>query len=403
MRHSNEYAAIAKILSNERLPYVAVDLDAFDRNLKKMGEIARSHGKRLRLATKSVRVPALIERVLSYGPPFVGLMCFAVEEVEKLASLGHNDFLVAYPTLQSSDLAALRKLHEQDKKVALVVDCAEHLEILAAAMKGVKNPFRVVFDVDASLRFFGGSAHFGVRRSPLRTIKNVADLLDAVKKLSSLKCVGAMVYEAQVAGLGDRNPFKKWLNPIAHLIRKMSIKRIIRLRAAISELFQSKGVEMEIFNGGGTGSLNIAAEEPWLTELSAGSGLLCSHLFDYYSNIQFEPSCVFALQAVRSSDEDYVTCLGGGYVASGEPGWDRLPKPVWPEGLKLTTREGTGEVQTPLTSSKRAVRLGQTVFFRHAKAGELAERFNEYILVNTEKSRVSDRVKTDRGLGWTFF
>ena len=160
------------------------------------------------------------------------------------------------------------------------------------------------------------------------------------------------------------------------------------------------GIHPEILNGGGTGSLNYAAADPSLTEVTAGSGLLCSHLFDYYSNIRFEPSCFFALQVVRSSDSGFVTCQGGGYIASGEPGWDRVPVPWLPPESELVATEGCGEVQTPL-SVRFPLRPGDPVLFRHAKAGELAERFTEYLLVSGGK--IVSRAKTYRGLDQCFF
>src|SRR5207247_870253 len=125
--------------------------------------------------------------------------------------------------------------------------------------------------------------------------------------------------------------------------------------------------------GGGTASLSFAKDEPWLTELTAGSAFLCPHLFDGYSNVELEPACFFALQAVRRPEPGIVTCQGGGYAASGEAGASRLPKP-WLPKAELLKPEGAGEVQTPVRLTNGAdVRLGDPVFFRHAKGGELAE------------------------------
>lgn len=391
------------VLAPERLPAVVVDLDAFDRNIKTLASFLQAKsaapGKALRLATKSVRVPELIRRVLDSGAPYKGLMCYSAEEARALASQGFDDFLIAYPTYQASDLEALRELHEASKTVALVIDCGEGLVRVAEAMHGVVRPFRLLVDVDVSLRVLGGLLHLGVRRSPVRGVRDVARLLNEAANYPQIKIAGAMAYEAQVAGLGDRNPFKRLVNPVARLIRRASVRAVAETRADVARLFIERGEAAEVFNGGGTGSLNFAAEEDALTELSAGSGLLCSHLFDYYSNVKFEPACFFALQAVRSSDNGYVTCQGGGYVASGEPGWDRVPRPWLPEGLSLVPMEGAGEVQTPVKGN--AVALGEPVLFRHAKAGELAERFNEYLLVS--KGRVVSRAKTYRGLGLSFF
>src|SRR6185295_503676 len=98
---------------------------------------------------------------------------------------------------------------------------------------------------------------------------------------------------------------------------------------------------------------------------------------DYYVDLQVEPACYFALQAVRTPVAGMITCHGGGFIASGEAGKDRLPVPALPEGSKLLGVEGAGEVQTPIVLPRGvAVKPGDAIFFRHAKAGELAEHFN---------------------------
>ena len=390
-------------LKNERLPAAVVDLDAFDKNLATMAKLAGA--KNIRIATKSIRVPELIARALKFGKPFKGLMCYSAEEAHFLAEQGFEDLLVAYPTHQPSDLDALVDIHKRGVKVSLVVDSSDGLRALAAALKsGTESslPFPVLIELDVSLRLLGGLLHLGVRRSPVRTPIDVAKLLDDALKFPHIKVVGVMAYEAQVAGLGDRNPFKKLINPIAGWVRKLSVRSVAKSRRKISELFKARGLKIEIFNGGGTGSLNFSAAEDCLTEVAAGSGLFCSHLFDYYSNVHFEPAAFFALQAVRSSDPGFVTCQGGGYIGSGEPGWDRVPRPYWPDGLSLVSTEGCGEVQTPLRVPSSVKLLpGDPVVFRHAKAGELAERFNEYCLVSGGK--IVSRVKTYRGMGKCFF
>ncbi|MBI3543391.1 MAG: alanine racemase [Deltaproteobacteria bacterium] len=340
------YEEWREVLRGERLPAVVVDLEAFDRNVARLVEYLRVDGrvsKALRLATKSVRVPALLERVLKSGVPYKGLMCYSAEEARWLASQGFKDLLLAYPTVQESDLRAVRAAVDAGASLRLMVDSKEGIERAAQAMRGAARPLDLAVDVDASLRLLGGLVHLGVRRSPVRSAADVGRLLDAAAKFPrEVRLTGAMAYEAQVAGLGDRNPFKKLVNPVAKLIRALSVRHVARLRAEVAEEFRRRSAPLELFNGGGTGSVNYAAHEGCLTELSAGSGLLCSHLFDYYSNVHFEPACFFALQATRASDDGYVTCQGGGYVASGEPGRDRLPVPHLPKGTKLVAMEGTG-------------------------------------------------------------
>ena len=430
-------------LRGVRLPAVVVDLAAFDRNVARFADVLRQAGHRhtLRVATKSIRVPALTHRVLDFGPPYQGLMCYAAEEAAFLASQGFDDLLVAYPTVQPSDLAALVQLHAAGKKIRLIADSRVQLERLSTALsqcdpslgataslpssasqrpalldepavahipiQASMPPFEVVLDVDMSWRPAGGRVHLGVRRSPLRSVDDVVALCRAARGLPNIRIVGLMGYEAQVAGLGDRNPFKRLINPIAGVIRRRSVQAVARLREQLAAALAREGIALELFNGGGTGSADYTAAEPWLTEVTVGSGFLCSHLFDYYSNVSPEPACFFALQVTRSSDAGYFTCQGGGYIASGEPGWDKVPRPWLPAGLKLVSTEACGEVQTPLVVPPGvSLEPGDPVLFRHAKAGELAEHFHEYLLVDSSgDASAADNINptpTYRGLGKAF-
>jgi D-serine deaminase-like pyridoxal phosphate-dependent protein len=383
------------ILQNDHavLPCAFVDLNAFDSNLESLANMVKGTPFTIRVATKSIRVPDLIRRALNYGKPFQGLMCFSAEEIVFLSSQGFDDFLLAYPTLQESDLRALKKVHESGKKVSLVVDCEEHLVTLEKIMQGGAIPFPVLLEPDLSLRF--GSLVIGVRRSPLRTTEAVVTLAKKIKNYPSLKFHGLMAYEAHIAGVQDKNPFKKILSPILYFIRRFGMKLVMKQREELVERLKREGLSPELVNGGGTGSLTFNHDEKVLTEVTAGSGLFCSHLFDYYSNFHLKASAFFALQAVRHPEDGWITCLGGGYVASGEPGWDRIPKPLVGE---LSGFEATGEVQTPV---KLDVPLGTPVIFRHAKAGELAERFKEMKLIRDGK--VIGRSLTYRGCGENYF
>ena len=104
---------------------------------------------------------------------------------------------------------------------------------------------------------------------------------------------------------------------------------------------------------------------------------------------------------MRKPAPGIATALGGGYPASGPAGRDRLPRPYLPAGLRLDRREAAGEVQTPLLGPAAAgLRVGDRVWFRHAKAGELCERFDVVHLVRG--GELVDSVPTYRGEGRTF-
>ena len=366
-------------------PCAVVDVDAFDRNAATL--VGRAHGRPIRIATKSLRCRALIERALAL-PGWRGLMCYSVEEALTWARAGHSDVLVAYPSVDRVALADLAASPELRGAVTVMVDSVDHLDLLAS-LPG-HHGLRVAIDVDASLRL--GPAHFGARRSPLRTAQDVAVLVAAAQD-RELAVVGLMFYDAQIAGVPDEPVSLRPLKVRSH-------RELVTRRAEIVAATRSL-TDLGFVNGGGTGSLHLTGEDPSLTELAAGSGLYAPTLFDGYKGLELEPAAFFALPVVRRPRRDMVTAYAGGYVASGPPGWSRVPTPLPDQGLHLLRTEGTGEVQTPLKGPGAArLALGDPVWFRHAKAGELAERFRELVLVSGDG--VLGTEPTYRGEGHCF-
>jgi len=397
------YEQFRSALAQERLPAALVHLEALEANLELILAPVQAQCKRLRIASKSVRVPDLLRSLLERSQGIAqGLMCFTVEEAEFLASQGFDDLLVAYPTVQASDLKILAALTRRGAKVCLVVDSEPHLQALSRAGREAGAVIRAAVELDVSWRRGQGRIHVGARRSPVRDAARVLELIRLAEKLGGVRVAGIMAYEAQIAGLPDRDPFTSLMNPVARAVKWLSRPDVAAKREEVAELLRREGIQLDFFNGGGTGSLNSTSAESAITEVTAGSGFYCSHLFSYFRSLELHPAAFFALQVVRSSDPSLITCLGGGYVASGPASPNKLPIPHSPPGLKLLGLEGAGEVQTPLRLPPDAPRLqpGDPVIFRHAKAGELMERFNEVLLIR--EGKVVDRVPTYRGLGKCF-
>jgi len=352
-------------------PFAAVDLEAFDANAADL--LRRAGGKGVRLATKSVRCRALIDRALTAG--FRGLLAFTLPEA---LWLGRDDVVVAYPTV---DRTALR---EPRDGITLMVDCREHLDLIDGG--------RVCLDVDAGWWPLGGRVRIGAKRSPLRTPEQAAAMAREIAA-RGLELDGLMMYEAQIAGVGDR-PGNPLLGAALRVMQRASARELAARRAAVVAALPP----LRFVNGGGTGSVHGTAAEPAVTEVAAGSGLFAPTLFDAYTSFTPRPAAFFALPVVRRPARGTATVLGGGYPASGAPGRDRLPRPAFPPGLKLDRQEGAGEVQTPLHGAD--LPIGDRVWFRHAKAGELCERFDVLHLI--EGDRVVDTVPTYRGEGRAF-
>ncbi|BDB59616.1 MAG: alanine racemase [Rhodococcus sp. (in: high G+C Gram-positive bacteria)] len=360
-------------------PFAAVDLPTLRRNADDL--IRRANGVPVRVASKSVRCRAVLSEVL--GPEltarggFRGIMAYSLREALWLVEHGARDILMGYPTVDRTALGRLAASPEAAQAITLMIDSAEHLRVIhEAAREAVgENDFRprVCLDIDASLRV--GPVHLGVRRSPIRTPETAAELARRAES-AGFDVVGVMFYEAQIAGLPDSSL------PV-RLVKGLSARELASRRRAVVEAVRAVVGGLELVNGGGTGSLEVTTADRVVTEATAGSGLYVPTLFDGYRAFTPKPSMFFALPAVRKPAPSITTLFGGGYIASGPPGVSRVPRPVRPAGLKLLGTEGAGEVQTPVRGRAAAsIPIGGRVWFRHAKAGELCERFDRVYLVD---------------------
>ncbi|MGX2998185.1 amino acid deaminase/aldolase [Streptomyces sp. JNUCC 64] len=378
-------------------PLAIVDLDAFDANAADLTR--RAGGTPVRVATKSVRCRALLERVLA-REGFAGVLSFTLAESVWLARHGFPDVLLAYP---SSDRAALAELTADPRLAAAVtvtVDDPAQLRLIDAA-RGGPAEVRVCLELDTSLWLGGGRVRIGARRSPLHSPAALAAAARAVVRTPGFRLVGVMAYEAHIAGVGDAVAGRPVVSRGVRLMQSAARRELAERRAEAVRLVRAEAPDLEFVNGGGTGSLERTAAEGAVTEVAAGSGLFVPRLFDHYASFSGRPAALFAQPVVRRPGPGVVTVLGGGYPASGPAGADRLPEPWLPAGLRYGRSEGPGEVQTPLFGAAAdGLGLGDKVWFRHAKAGELCERFASLHLVRGE--RVTEVVPTYRGEGRAF-
>ncbi|MGY1641419.1 amino acid deaminase/aldolase [Geodermatophilus sp. SYSU D00703] len=380
-------------------PLAVVDLDALDANAADL--VARAGGRPIRVASKSVRSRAVLRRVLA-RPGFAGVLAHTLAEALWLTRGDEpvtDDAVVAYPSV---DRAALRRLLDDETAVArvtLMVDSTDHLDLVDAVVPPGRRPaVRVCLDVDASLRV--GRVHVGVRRSPVHEPAQAAALARAVAGRAGFRLVGLMAYEAQIAGVPDVPRGRPARGLAVRGVQALSARELAGRRAAAVAAVRAVA-PLEFVNGGGTGSLERTAADSAVTEVAAGSGLYCPTLFDGYRAFAARPAALFALPVTRVPAPGTVTVAGGGWIASGPAGADRVPSPVFPSGLRLLGTEGAGEVQTPLRGPGAArLRVGDRVWFRHAKAGELCEHVD--VLHTLAGDALAGAVPTYRGEGRAF-
>lgn len=378
-------------LDDPATPLVVVDLDAFDANLEDLAR--RAGGTPIRLASKSVRIPALIDRALAHDGVH-GVLAYNLREALWLAAHDHSDdVVVGYPSVDRGALHTLTGDPELLRRVTLMVDDIAHLDLVERCRVG-SGPVRIAIDIDAGLTWRLG--HVGPKRSPLHEVDDVVRLARAALDRGFI-VDGVMTYEGQVAGVPDDVPGQAPRSLAVRRIKAASITQLNERREAIAHALAGV-VQLRFWNAGGSGSIESTVADPIVTEVAAGSGLLVPTLFDHYLSFRPRPAAYFGVPVVRRPAADIATVAGGGFIASGAAGKDRLPTPWAPPGLQVTGLEGVGEVQTPLTGPGAAgLQIGDWVWFRHAKAGELAEHTNLVHLISGDD--VVETVPSYRGLG----
>ncbi|HXV53233.1 MAG TPA: amino acid deaminase/aldolase [Solirubrobacterales bacterium] len=394
------------IFSGVTPPFAFVDLDALRRNSEAM--LAQAGGLPIRVASKSVRSVPVLRRILELDPGFEGVLAFTAPEALHLAAEGFEDIVIAYPTVDRAAIAEIARLTADDPARApvLMVDDRPHLDLIEGAIGGGPSQVRVCLDIDISWWPLGGRVgRIGPKRSPIHDAARARRMAAEIAERPGTALAGLMAYEGQIAGVGDRIPGRPLRSAAIRFMQRRSEAdirdRLPRIVEAVREELAAHDSELGFVNGGGTGSLARTAGAGIVSELTAGSGFYAPALFDNYRSLALDPAAFFSLSVVRRPVGGVATLLGGGYLASGAAGADRLPDPYLPGGLRFDRDEGAGEVQTPVTGAAAyKLRVGDRVYLRHAKAGELCECFDSLYLVEGE--RIVDEVPTYRGEGKAF-
>ncbi|MGZ5371832.1 amino acid deaminase/aldolase [Aeromicrobium sp.] len=385
---SEPFSRLEKATAGLDAPVAVIDEPALWANADDL--VRRAGGVPVRVASKSVRVRGIVGATLARDG-FAGVMSYSLAESVWLADAGIDDILLAYPT---TNRAALRDLVADDRRraaITLMVDSIASLDFINQVVGANHAPIRVCLDVDSSLKI--GPVHLGVRRSPVHSAKEAGKLAAAIAKRHGFDLVGVMFYDAQIAGLPDSSR-------AVRLVKSRSAAELLERRTRVVNAVIAHA-DLEIVNAGGTGSLEVTGADPAITELTAGSGLFSPTLFDGYDAWEARAAAYFVLSVVRKPTRNIATLFGGGYIASGPTNKNRQPTPTWPKGLELIGTEGSGEVQTPVKGkAARSLSIGDHVWMRHAKAGEMCERFDAVHLVDAGGNITA--MPTYRGEGKNF-
>lgn len=275
IRGERDYEYYKKIFDGHSMPFAFIDLDLLDQNIRQIA--ARARSKQIRLASKSIRSLAILRRIFVADACFQGIMCYTALEAVYLASQGFKDLLIGYPAWNEHDIAAIARATTDGAQITLMIDSIEHVERIEALASRHGPRLPLCLEIDMSMDVPG--LHFGVWRSPVRTVEQAQPIIERIFASSHVFLDGLMGYEAQIAGLGDNFPGQKAKNALVRRLKRRSIREIAERRAAIVALVRSSGIIPRFVNGGGTGSIDSTRDEAVVTEITVGFGLLLSRAF----------------------------------------------------------------------------------------------------------------------------
>lgn len=397
MDNALDYQTYKETFANYARPFAYVNLDLLDDNINQV--LRLSGDKSIRIASKSLRSIDIIKYILKSSSRFQGVMCYCAQEALMLAQNGLDDLLIAYPTWNNREISLVCEAIADGHLIVLTVDDYQHVERISQIAHNYNIKIPICIDIDMSTAFPG--LYFGVHRSPVKSTKQVLELVNKINTFENIYVDGLLGYEAQIAGVIDNYPGRFFQNLIIRQLKKISIKKIAQKRNEIVNELKKNDITLRFFNGGGTGSILQTVHETAISEITVGSAFYNPLLFDYYKDFAYNPAAGFAVEITRQSGKSIYTCAGGGYIASGAVGKEKQPQIILPKSAKLLSLEGAGEVQTPIRHcGNEQLNLGDPIFMRHSKAGELCERFSELLCVRDNK--VVGSVNTYRGDGFTF-
>lgn len=379
------------------MPCAFVDMQQLDANIERV--LSYSGNLPVRLGSKSLRSREIMRYILDAHERFEGLLCFTAAEAVWLSEHGFDDLVVAYPTWDQKQLERVAAASRSGAIITLMADCYEHIRRYAEIARAQDAKLRICLDMDMGTDHAG--LHFGALRTTVKTADAITSLARAVLDHDELILDGLMGYEGQIAGTADALPGQRAMNAAKRMLKKRSSAEVVERRAQLVRAVRALGQPLRFVNAGGSGSLKLNATESSITEVTAGSAFFTPLLFSHHTEYDYSPAAGYAIQIVRRPSDEIFTCLGGGYTSSGAGGAETLPRPHLPAGAKLTTFEGAGEVQTPVEyRGPVPLQIGDPIFMRHAKAGELCERFESLHLIRDGEHINS--VTTYRGDGECF-
>ncbi|HID21423.1 MAG TPA: DSD1 family PLP-dependent enzyme [Planctomycetaceae bacterium] len=255
-------------------PILCIDLDAMEANIAAMARFLAERGKQWRPHQKCHKTPAIAWKQIEAGA--IGVTCAKVSEAEVMASAGIHDLLIANTIVGAPKWERVAALCRQAKPI-VSCDHFAQLKPLAETCRRRGVTCRVVVEVE-----------IGMNRTGIRPGQDALELAQAADRLSGVDLVGLMGYEGHLLTVPDLEE------------KRRRIQEAMGVLQHCRELLLKHGLRCDIVTAGGTGSFQITAECPVVTELQAGGGIFADPFYLGPCQVQGLRSALTVLATVVS-------------------------------------------------------------------------------------------------------
>lgn len=274
-------------------PALIVDLDAFERNVRKMAEHARRTGRHVRPHAKTHKCPEVARRQVAAGA--VGVCAATVAELEAMVAAGIGQVLLTSPVVDPRKIGRLVRLVQRGARLMVSVGNAREAELLADAVTTAGVELDVLVDLDV-----------GDKRTGVWPGEPALQLAQQLSRCSKLHIRGIQAYAGHAS------------HTVGFEERRRVSNKAIGQAVETRRLFERSGIDAGILSGGSTGTYDIDVETDGFTELQVGSYVFMD--VDYrriggrdgaavYAD--FEPSLTVLTTVVNATHAERVTVDAG--------------------------------------------------------------------------------------------
>ncbi len=306
-------------------PFLWVDLDVMEDNIRTLARYFRHAGVNWRPHIKGIKVPAIARKLIYAGA--IGITCAKLGEAEVMASAGIKDILIANQVVGPIKYARLVEIcRHADVKIA--VDSEATVSDLSEAAMAAGVEIGVVVELDT-----------GMQRAGIQPGQPALDLSLLLNSTPGFRYLGLMTWEGHTVRIEDIKLKEKEIN-----------KSLGKLMDTV-DLCREAGLPVNIVSAGGSATYTVASKVAGITEIQAGGATLCDVAYKKWG-AETEPSLYVRSTVTSRPAPDRIICDAG--LKTMLP-WIYAPQPLGLTGvkdIKVTAEHGWVLLERPDSSLK---------------------------------------------------